>query len=79
MCERKTEDPPQPLPEGLSDEQVKSLIALTRSVVLATAGEVLRDVLVAIEIDDRQQRLDAVAAILTRIDAAGQRERQGMN
>lgn len=62
MCDKPKpgEDPP--------DIDVETLIALTRQVALATVAATMRDVMAAIEIDDKQERLQAVASILMRIE-----------
>jgi len=74
MCDKRKpdQDPPQPLDP--TDEQIATLIAIARETAATAVFEILADVWQAILIDDRDQRLRAVATILTRVEAAQRRE-----
>ena len=66
MCDRKTEDQPQP--PNLADEQIAALIATARQVAIDMMAEIVRRVLDAALIDDRAERLAAIAEVAMRYD-----------
>jgi len=68
MCDDH-DHPPQPL----DPTDVETLIGLARQTALETVAETMRGVLDAVLLDDRAERLRAVATILMKIEAEQRR------
>jgi hypothetical protein len=71
MCE-PNKPPPDSTGQGatVTDEQVAAMLALARDVALATCSEAMTDVMRCALIDDRNERLAAVAAVMKKYDRA---------
>jgi hypothetical protein len=69
ICDRKTEDQPQP--PNLADEQIAALIATARQVAIDMMAEIVRRVLDAALIDDRAERLVAIAEVASATTSSG--------
>jgi hypothetical protein len=67
MCECRKQ-PEQGPPPDLSDEEAKALIGIARQVAIDQMAEIVRRVLDAALIDDRTERLQAIAAVCVRYD-----------
>jgi len=72
MCDKRKPDQDPPDPPPLNDEQVRALIAIARSAMETTAYGILAEVMRATMIDDKQERIATVTALMMRLQSGEQ-------